>query len=159
MKRHLIALLATVLLVVGCAPRASLAGSLAGDTRFTRTGSNLGLTKEEVAKKNGPPAAKEEGGCLVPLFAENGDGAVPVPGDAWMYQAAGEDAQAMLALCFIEGYAVAEKSQWMTKDGERLTVGSTESIDQGLLKKALKDALQSSTQEERRLPQGREIKI
>lgn len=158
MKRQAIALMATVLMLISCAPASSAAGSLAGDTRFTRSGSNLGLTAEEVIDRNGQPAARQEEGCAVPLFVEGRD-PLPVPGEAWLYTAQGEEAMAQLALCVVEGYVVAEQARWVNKEGERLTMGSTESIDQGLLKKALKDALQGSTQEERQLPQGDEIEI
>jgi hypothetical protein len=148
--------MATVLMLIGCPPAS--AGSLAGDTRFTRSGSNLGLTAEEVIDKNGQPADRQADGCAVPLFIEGRD-PIPVPGEAWMYGAQGENAMAQLSLCMVQGYVVAEKSQWMDGDGARITMGSVESIDQGLLKKALKDALQNSTQEQRQLPQGDEIEI
>jgi hypothetical protein len=131
---------------------------LAGDTRFTRSGSSLGLTAEEVIEKNGPPLDKQAEGCTVPLFVADRE-PIPVPGEAWLYAAQGDGAMAQLALCLVEGYVVAEQARWVNQEGERLTMGSTESIDQGLLKKALKDALQSSTQKERSLPQGREIEI
>lgn len=158
MKKQVIALLATVLLVLGCAAKSASAGSLAGDTRFVRSGSNLGLTAKEVVEKNGPPADKSEKGCMVPFFRE-GQEPVPVPGDAWGYHASGDDAAAALSLCLVQGFVVAEKSQYMNREGGRMTIGTVESIDADLLKKALKDALESATKEKRQLPQGEEIEI
>ena len=158
MKRQIIALLATALMLMGCTAKAD-AGSLAGDSRFIRSGPNIGLSSKEVLAKNGSPAEKSKGGCAAPLIRE-GKESVAIPGDAWLYTAQGEDAFVQLSLCLIGDYVVAEQSKYMNREGSRITLGTTESIDADLVRRAVKDALGSSTKEERQLPRtGKEIEI
>lgn len=158
MKRQTIALLATALMLMGCATQAG-AGSLAGDSRFTRSGPNLGLSSKEVLAKNGAPVEKSEGGCAAPLIRE-GKEPVAIPGNAWLYTAQGNDAFAELSLCIIGDYVVAERSRYMNREGSRIHLGTTESIDADLVRRAVDDALGSSSKEERQLPRtGKEIEI
>ncbi len=140
-------------LTLGCATP-GWAQTFMENPRFLRSGPVLGLTENEVVEKIGLPLEKGTvGSCTVPFVVdEEAELVLPAYGSVWMYNNEGLEHSAALAICFINGYAVAVHREF-SQSKDRVIYSTTEEIiDLELIRKALGDELDDSSMEDRRPP-------
>ncbi len=143
---------ATLSLVLGCA-LPSIAQDFMENPKFLRlSGPILGLNVQELRKVLGMPAKIEKKACTVPLQLRKYAEPVPLVGTAWGYYNETETTRTSLVVCVINNHAVGEHRSVRKREGSRLFIQNQNLIDIDLIRKAFKDELDESSQEERILP-------
>ena len=147
-------LLATAMmsLVLGCVPP-SAAQDFMENPKFLRLkGPILGLNVEELREVLGRPTKTEKDACIVPLQLVSYTVPIPLPGTAWFYYNVTETTRSSLIVCVINNHAVGEQRSAGVIEGSRILVRNQILIDADLIRKAFKDELDETLQEERILP-------
>lgn len=106
LRSALISASLTALLVLTCSLTVGLGPRVTDDTRFVRTGSNIGRSAKELIKEIGRPTST--GDCSININS-NDRNPTSIKGQSWIYRAvAGKNQSYKLSLCVIKGVVVAE---------------------------------------------------
>ena len=139
--------------MTGCASP-GMAQVSTNDTKFlSRAEPVLGLTADELRDALGSPDRVAPEDCVVPYIPGPNEKPVPIVGTTWLYIFEGPTMQAVMAICVVNGYAVAERRNMGGVDGTRLFNSSQELIDRALIEKAFKGELDGVSHEDRTGPQ------
>ncbi len=149
-----IALLATAMmsLVLGCV-QPSAAQDFMENPKFLRLKAPiLGLNVMELREVLGRPTKIEKKACIVPLQLVSYTAPIPLTGTGWFYYNVTETTRSSLIVCVINNHAVGEQRSAGIMEGSRVFVRDQTLIDVDLIRKAVKDQLDETLQEERILP-------
>ena len=95
----------------------------------------IGLNQAQLEDLLGQPSSKKQGGCRVPVNAQNGYAL----GDAWTYELNDELNRANLQLCLVKGIAVASVRRLTTHNEGVLYRTEQETLSIRLVLELLKD--------------------
>jgi hypothetical protein len=147
-------LLATALLLftLGCAGPV-LAQTHMDNPKFLRHPETvLGLNETELVEALGKPRIINEAGCAVPFMPNPKKPAVPVVGNAWMYEYENDGVKASMSICVVNKHAVGEQRAFGESRGGRVYYTTEAVLDADLIEQAYRGELDESTHEERTAP-------
>lgn len=144
--RRLIVASVTVFFLMGCSHTVEAVGvqKLGGNPAVMAAGSTLGKTEQELVRELGSPEEIAE--CGVQLKVPGGMAMVSGKALGWSHEYGnapeGKAGLFTLATCLVKGTAVAESRSWQVMDGEKMSMGQTQTIDRSLVRDLLKQPSQ-----------------